>query len=211
MLAQMPRPGDPVKRVLAALRKHGMLLGTDYQLPSVAAAAYDGRAADASSDRPGDREIFAVQAALGRRKDVLVVKLVRAKITYVHRDLWPDLLAVALSGDSWQMGHLPARDVRLLERVDTEGVVRFDQEAYRLAESNGNELEARLLVIGGIYHTHPGPQIRTLTSWAAWAFEHGAAPSDDLVAAYARLDAAANALGPTASLPWWKRPLRKRW
>jgi len=157
-----------------------------------------------------DKTIHDVQTALGRHDDVLVVKLVKAKVTYVHRDLWSDLLAVGLSGDSWQMGHLPARDVRLLERIDVEGVVRFDQETSRIAESNGKELEARLLVLGGIEHERPGPLVRTLTSWAAWASEHGAAPSEDLAAAYARLDAAAKALGPTATLPWWKKPLRRR-
>jgi len=206
-----PAAGPPMRRILAALRKHGLLLAVDGELPSVTRLIVGGPVAGSWWKHPQAQAIYDAKSNLARRADVLIVKLVKAKVTYVHRDLWPDVLAVALSGDAWQMGGMPSRDVRLLDRVDAEGVVQFDQATSESAESDGKELEARLLVIGGNVHTASGGHERTLTSWAAWAAEHGAAPSEDLVAAYARLDAAAKALGPSASLPWWKKPLRRRW
>jgi hypothetical protein len=202
-----------MRRILATLRKHGMLPGADLYLPSVAGSVV-GRTFGGSRTSWTHAEAKAIDEAeskLATRDDVLVVRLVKLKATYVHRDLWSDLLAVALSGDAWQTIGLPARDVRLLERVDVEGAVQFDQATSEAAESDGKLLEDRLLVIGGKVRMPSGRHDRTLTSWAAWAADHGAAPSEDLAAAYARLDAAARAFGRGAWLPWWKKPLRKRW
>jgi hypothetical protein len=195
---------------LAALRRRGLLLASAADLPNVAEICAGEPVAGSWWGHPAGKRIFATMTRLLADDDVASMKLVSGKVTYVHRGLWADLHCVALSGDKWQMEFLPAREARLLERVDAEGVVRLDDAEVAAAETDGRELEARLLVVGGSEHSASGNHERVLASWPTWARGRDVAPAADAPAAYARLDAAAKSLGPRARLPWWPRPPRKR-
>lgn len=149
-----------------------------------------------------------------RHRDVLVLRLVHGHPTLVHRDLWPDLLAIAISGSPWQVEWLPPKDARLLEVVDEEGVVRLDQAlAERLDASPrhlGKALLARLLVLGTLEPDGRGTA-RTLVSWWRWAEEERVAPTPDEAQALARLEAASRGLSEHYHLPWFRRGIRHRW
>ena len=73
------------------------------------------------------------------------------------------------------------------------------------------ELEARLLVL--VRHTGfgTGHHERRIVSWWRWAEDEGVAPCLNEEAARLRLEATAWALGPGATLPWSRRPLRRRY
>jgi hypothetical protein len=206
---------DPLNRCLAALRKHRLLLAADAELPSVTTLVAGEPVSGSWWSHPAGKAIYDVMGRLADRDDVLVAKLVSAKVTYVHRPLWADVLAMALAREPWQVDFLPRREKELLELLDRAATVRIDDDlAAKLdadAGSLGKEIEARLLAIGGQVHTESGAHARTLTSWTTWGEELGVRPSPDVAAARERLDAAARALGRKATLPWWKKPLRRRW
>jgi len=140
---------------------------------------------------------------------VLRLKLLVGRPTLVHRNLWPDLLAMALSGADWQVNWLSRHERELLDLVESEGCVTRDvalAERLDAAATNlGNELESRLLVLGRTVRGEGLAVTRTLHSWWTWADEHGVAPAPDEEAARLRLEAVANALGPGAALPWRHR------
>jgi hypothetical protein len=148
-------------------------------------------------------------------RDVLTVALLSGRRTYVHRALWPDVLAIGTAQDDWQMEWLPEREIELLELLDASGTVRMDVAAEILDAHGGTlgrTIESRLLALGGEARTETGATARTLTSWRHWMKRHPSARvAPDLGGAYARLDAAVKALGTKATLPWWRKPLRKRW
>src|SRR5690242_21492457 len=88
--------------VLAALARHGLLLKQDKRLPSAVTLLAGEPLASSWWSHPQGRLIFRVLTALADHPDVLVTKLLDGKDTFVHRPLWPALLAAAGAGESWQ-------------------------------------------------------------------------------------------------------------
>jgi hypothetical protein len=107
--------------------------------------------------------------------DVLVLKLLSGKTTYVHRSLWPAFFAVATSGETWQWGGVSNAARHLFLWVDREGEVRTDQIPPRLQSSvpkpgdAARELERRLLVFSQQIHTESGVHGKMLKTWRRWA------------------------------------------
>lgn len=200
----MPSTKPPLRAVLAAFRERGLALTTS----ELWAAAVRLKRAELMKAHAS------VDTRLLTHRDVLVLRLVDGRPTLVHRDLWPDLLAVALSGAPWQMEWLPPKDARLLEVVEEEGVVHLDSDlAERLdaaGKSLGKTLMARLLVLGLMEPRGDGT-VWTLVSWWRWAEEQRVTPSPDEEAARSRIAVAAKGLAEHTRLPWHDRPLRRRW
>jgi hypothetical protein len=149
------------------------------------------------------------------RDDVIAVPLDLRNRVHVHARLWPDLLAVAISGADWQMEWLPKKEAALLDLVDAEGLVRIDRAVADRIDAElrglGRVLESRLLARPTTATNDRGQTIRALESWWLWASEKGVAPNVDEDDARRRLEAAARAVDPSPILPWWKRPVRYRY
>jgi len=109
-----------------------------------------------------------------RRQAVAWVKLVLGKETLVHRRLWPALVAVAESGQPWQLNGLPADSKKLLQRIRRASRV----EADRAHAAAATDLERRLLAHGTSEHTSSGRHVRSLETWGAWARRSGVGAAD---------------------------------
>lgn len=148
--------------VLRALERHGLLLETDAKLPSLVALVAGGPVQGSWWGHPLGHTIFATGEALFAHRDVLLVKLVSGKATWVHRRLWPALLAVARSREPWQIDGLSEPARALLSVVEREGQARG-------AGPVALELETRLLARGEQAHTSSGRHAKVLESWDRWA------------------------------------------
>jgi hypothetical protein len=128
--------------------------------------------------------------------------LISRKVTFVHRRLWPALLAVALAREPWQMRALSPKARALFKRVEKAGELRTSGEAVR-------ELERRLLVRTQQVHTERGSHAKVVERWDRWARRVGVAPLKDVAAARRAIEEAAEALAsPRAvrpTLPWVHR------
>jgi hypothetical protein len=171
------RPGKsvPAGRVLSALAKEGLLLLTDARLPSIAGLVARAPVRGSWWSHPAGQAIFRVSEALADHPDVVVNRLVSGKVTYVHRRLWPALLAVARARAPWQTRRLsrPARS--LLVRLTRQGTLRTDRIAGppRQVSAAARELEDRLLAHTEWIHTERGSHARVLVSWELWARRRG--------------------------------------
>lgn len=90
------------RQALAFIRKHGVVLETAHgPVPSLAEVIAGERVRGSWWSHPKSHEIFAVTRAIRDSDDVLVCRLVRGRITFVHRRLWPALVRAAgrLSSD----------------------------------------------------------------------------------------------------------------
>ena len=110
--------------------------------------------------------IYSIAAALEDSPEVLGAKLVRGKVAFVHRSLWPQLARVVLDPDWRRTAEkalaAPAR--QLLAEVEREGKLRLEGRApARL------DLEKRALVLGSSEHTESGRHAVVLRSWQDWA------------------------------------------
>jgi hypothetical protein len=174
---------DPAafRRALTHLRKHGLLLLSDSKLVSVTTLVVGKPVRGSWWGHPKGRDIFRVVCQVADHPDVAVTKLISGKVTFVHRKLWPALIAVGTSRESWQMNGLSRKAENLLQLVDRNGEVRSDRlpaspkakhSPWRAAV---RELEERLLVYVEEFHSEIGAHARRLESWRHWADRVGIA------------------------------------
>jgi hypothetical protein len=161
---------------------------------------------------PKGREIWYALRQLDAHGDVLVTRLISGKITFIHRRLWPDFLAVSAFRESWQTRRLSTDAKKLFRTVEREGTVRTDRRTppLRLNGKVGDaarELERRLLVHGDEVHTDTGSHAKILSSWSTWSALMGLKPNpSEAGAAKARFEALLDSLNRdyngNGTLPW---------
>ena len=189
---------------LRALERHDLLLMTDARLPCLVALIAGGPVRGSWWGHPKGKRIFAAGLELEDHRDVAAVKLVSGKATFVHRRLWPALLAVATAREPWQIRGLPAAARRLLDRVAAAG--RLRAAALRGGRESARALEERLLVHARSVHTESGAHELELESWSQWSAARGVTPSGDGRLGRTRLEDALRrieaATGGSGKLPW---------
>jgi hypothetical protein len=192
-------------RGLAAVKRYGLLPVTDARLPSLVSVVVGTPVRGSWWSHPKGKAIFAAATELEDHKDVALVKLVSGKYTFVHRPLWPALLAMATARAPWQMYGLAPPALRLLERVEDEGVL--PAEAVRRVRDRARILEKRLLLYARSVHTESGAHDKDLESWAHWARRRRVKRLRTLAAGRDALDEALLALvaagGGSGRMPWW--------
>jgi len=185
-----------------ALQRHQLLLASDAALPSVAALVAGEPVKGSWWGHRRGRAIFAAIRALEDHPDAVVVPLVGGKVTFVHRDLWPALLAVAVAGERWQTVGLSAAARRLITKLRTADVVEAAGDPVR-------QISRRLLARAYEVHTERGSHAQVLESWDRWADRAGVKPLGDAARAKAELEQAVGRLsGATKKrlVPWPANP-----
>jgi hypothetical protein len=200
-----PRLGRDAARALRELKRHGLLLLSDPALPSLVALVAGAPVRGSWWAHEKGKAIFAAAMQLEDHPDVALVRLVSGKVTFVHRALFPALLAVVTPGEPWQRRGLAPRVRTLLARVEKEGVLRAD--AVPGGRERARILERRLLVHTREVHTAGGRHEKELESWARWARRRRVKPARSVRLAQDLFDGALLALvresgGATGTLPW---------
>lgn len=185
------------KEVLAALANRGLLLLQDKRLPNVVTLVTGETLKGSWWSHAKSHLVFAVLSELGDHPDVLLVKLVQGKVTLVHRELWPALLAIVSKREPWQLRGLSASARRLLDEVS---------ESRQPLIARGpavKELEVRLLVHSREIHTESGRHALAVEAWPLWAKPAGVRPLRSVAAAKRQLEEAVTRIGAEPSmLPW---------
>jgi hypothetical protein len=188
---------QPVRRVLTALARKGLLLKQDKGLPNVVGILTGESLRTSWWSHPKAHLIFAVLSELADHPDVLFTKLLYRKDTLVHRSLWPAVLAMGSARDRWQLEGLSGEARRLLERLEAGGSL------VRAVGAPVKELETRLLVTTREIHTSSGRHEMALESWHDWSRRVGCGTIQSVPGARRALEEAALTLGaPLKALPW---------
>jgi hypothetical protein len=200
------------QRVLNRLRKFGLLLESDPQLPSVCTLITGSPLHSSWWSHPLAHTIFHVNGQLEDHPDVLVAKLVASKVTFIHRKLWPEIVTIGKARERWQTQPLSRSAHRLLQMIERKGSLRTDEIVLRGATKTkpGNiarELEKKLLVHAAEIHTDSGSHAKILESWEHWVERIGfAAPSISADEARTKMEVRLRKLNDqfnaTARLPW---------
>ena len=164
------------KKCFGQLEKSGLLLLSDSFFPSV----YQLIAGD---ERKGSwwanehaQTIFAVNEMLEDHPDVMVMKLISNKVTFVHRQLWEPIYSIGVAREEWQLKKLSAAAKSLLKTVDEEETLQTNKLAKAFGAKPGEtvrELETRMLVHAAQVHTESGKHAKVLKTWKAWARDTG--------------------------------------
>jgi hypothetical protein len=162
---------EEYRRTWDALRRHGMLLLQDPKLPSVAALVAGRPVRGSWWSHPRSQLIYQVSEQLVGHPEVVVAKLVSGKVTYVHRLLWPALLAVARAREPWQLHGLPPACQALLRVLARDGEAdpaTIARSGLRTPKETVAELERRLLVHAEEVHTESGAHAKRVETWEHW-------------------------------------------
>ena len=170
-----PERSAESQRIFETLQHYGILLASDTRLPSVATLVAGEPVRGSWWAHPRAHDIHAVAHTLGERSDVIVAKLISRKDTYVHRQLWPAIIAVGAAREAWQLAGLSSMAKRLLDIVSKDGELRTADVPWAggpKRDSPGEaarQLEQKLLVHGEEVHTESGAHAKRLESWQRWA------------------------------------------
>ena len=154
---------EAFQKALRELKRHGVLLQTDAWLPNVCQLVAGAPVRGSWWAHPKSHEIFRVNCALADHPDVIVVKLISAKLTYVERALWSSVAAIGRPREAWQLQRLSPDARKLLKEVDRAPV----ETDSRMAKA-ASELEKLLLVYSEQFHTQAGSHARRLDTWDRW-------------------------------------------
>lgn len=167
------KPRIDFEGALAAISELGVLLETDRAFPSLVALAAGAPVKGTWWAHPLANEIYMMGQRLMGERDVMFIRLITGKMTYVHRRLWSALYAVATARQLWQLADLPKTAKSILQRVDSRGSLRMDElRSSRTAKELGADariLETRLLVFGDDVHTDSGAHVKRIETWPHWA------------------------------------------
>ena len=185
------------ERVFALLAEAGLLLTQDKALPNVVSTVTGETPRGSWWSHPQGREVFAILSELTHHEDVLLTKLLFGKDTFVHRRLWPALLAVGSSQEPWQLNGLSVGARRLREKVE------HSRTPVRATGTVAKSLLLRLLAVGCQVHTESGAHAMELESWRAWSVRTGCRSASSAAAGRRKLGDAVKRLGGTPdALPW---------
>ncbi|MFL6246070.1 MAG: hypothetical protein ACJ74H_08605 [Thermoanaerobaculia bacterium] len=179
--------------VRRAVEEHGLLLLQDKSALDIVGMLAGEKLSTSWWGHAAGQTIFACLDRLDDDPDVIATRLVGRKITYVHRRLWPAFLAMATSGEPWQMKGLTPQARKLLDAVQRDDV--------RASGPAARELQDRLLVHARQVHTESGRHETQLQSWQRFT---KVKPKPKNAAATIE-DAVAEIGGKATSLPWRRR------
>ncbi len=172
---------DAFQKTFKELKRFGLLLLSDPRVPSITRLVAGQPIRGSWWGHARGHDIFRVVSRIADHPDVAVTKLVSGKVTFVHRKLWPALLAIATARDAWQMNGLSRKARNLLQIVDRKREIRADQLPKSPKTSRSpwrqavRELEERLLVYAEEFHSETGAHAKRLESWQHWAKRIGLA------------------------------------
>lgn len=121
---------------------------------------------------PTSHEIFALNELLSDHRDVTITKLISGKITFVHRKLWPKLVAVGSARDDWQIKKLSPSAKLLLRHLDKNGSLLTNKLPPRFGPKPGDtarELELKLLIHSEQQHSESGAHTQLIETWEHWS------------------------------------------
>ena len=182
-----------------ALDRTGLLFLHDARKPSLTALVAGKPIRGSWWGHPAGRRIFQVASALEDGGEVLFVPLLSAKVTLVHRRLWPALISVGEERAAWQLSGLEDRARLLLEEVHRRGRVRASGPSSKA-------LARALLVHAEQVHTEGGSHATELVAWSVVRRERDLEARVDPAEARTALEAAAAGLGAVTALPWRRAP-----
>jgi hypothetical protein len=199
--------------LLEIVERDGFLLLSDARLPSVASLIAGGPIGGSWWGHPRGGEIYRLSNALADEPDVQIVKLVSAKVTFVHRRLWPAVASVGSSREAWQTDALSEAPLALLRLIDETGQLAWDDVPRHLPPdarsptSAVKVLEVRLLIHASEVHTPSGAHAKNVQTWSAWATSLGLPtpiprPEEAKRQLEAALDELNDRFAARARLPW---------
>ncbi len=169
-------PRKEFEKVFLQLEKFGLLLLSDSSLPNVATLVAGEKVSGSWWSHKAAQRIFVVSEMLEDHADVLLLKLVSNKVTFVHRELWGRVYSIGVAREDWQLSKLSPAAKQLLKALDDQGSLltnNLGKEFGPKPAETVRELESRLLLHASQIHTESGAHAKVIETWDTWAERAG--------------------------------------
>ena len=163
-------------KVFLQLQKFGLLLLSDSFFPNVTHLVAGEKVSGSWWSHKSAQRIFTVSEMLEDHPDVLLMKLVSNKVTFVHRELWGHVYSIGVAREEWQLKKLSPVAKRLLKELDAQGWLQTNKLGKEFGPKPGDtvrELESRLLLHANQIHTESGAHAKVIETWDTWADRAG--------------------------------------
>ncbi|HKR60437.1 MAG TPA: hypothetical protein VJS64_11945 [Pyrinomonadaceae bacterium] len=146
---------------------------SDPKLPSVCSLVTGEPLRGSWWSHPLAQTIFQINEQLEDHEDVLITKLVSGKVTFVHRQIWSETIAIGRAHEVWQLKDLLQPVQALLSQIESRGSVTTAEVVWprtakmKLGDAAG-ELEKKLLIVGTQFHSESGAHQKQLETWEHW-------------------------------------------
>ncbi len=202
---------------LRELGRRGLLLVHDRDFPSLTGLTISEPIHGSWWAHPLSNDVYMISQQLQHCGDVMMMtKLVCGKETYVHRRLWPHMVAIGIARENWQLEGLSIPALTLLTELDRCAAIRMDHfrssRARKELSEDARALAGRLLAYADDIHTESGAHARRLETWQSWGRRHDIS-LDSLPAAQAAreeferiVDHANGECAARGFLPWQRKP-----
>jgi hypothetical protein len=163
-------------KVFAQLQDDGLLMAWDSRLPSVTHIVAGEKVSGSWWSHKRAQTIFDVTEMLVDHPDVLMMKLISGKVTFVHRKLWNRIYSIGVGREDWQLRSLSPNARALLKALDEAGTIQAHKMKQEFGPRPGEvarELESQLLIHAEQIHTESGKHSKIIESWDAWAKRAG--------------------------------------
>jgi hypothetical protein len=158
------------ERVRAVLDREGLLICHDAEVDSAVTIIAGEPIKGTWWSHPKGGLVYDALGAL--EEDIAWPKLVKGKMTLVHKKLWPSLWITGTSRALWQTRQLKEDARWLLEKVVQKRSIRSDKldlpAGSRKMGAVVTDLEQRLLVCTRSEHTEGGHHARFVETWDVW-------------------------------------------
>lgn len=169
--------GAQFNDILDLIRNLGLLLETDNAFPSLATTIAGGPISGSWWGHPMANEIYMLGKQLIEHEEVVLVKLLSGKSTYVHARLWPGLIAIGTAREAWQLDGLHPYALALLDAVEERGRMMIDEfdcsRSLKETRQYARALESRLMVFGDDVHSASGAHVKRIETWEHRAWRRG--------------------------------------
>ncbi len=123
------------------IESYGFLLEADPDFPSIVGLVTGEKIKGSWWGHRKGHEIFSISRKVRDEEDILVIKLISGKVTYVHKRLWTDLISILIVNKNWKIEKLSNNGKKVLELVERAGVIRADNlESETKNEFNKKDL-----------------------------------------------------------------------
>lgn len=201
-----PKPQTPplqdASAVVAAVEELGLLFLSDPKRKNAIQVLTGELPKGSWWAHPAANQIYGELQKVEDHRDLLTAKLLSGKVTFIHRALWPELLAVVTAREPWQLNGLSPGAAQWLAALDEARAT--GAAVAQPSRTVSKDVEARLLARGESVHTANGTHQTRLEDWGAWATRVGcSASTGPLAKAKEALETAARRLGePAPMFPW---------
>jgi hypothetical protein len=158
-----------LSKFYAEFNKHGIFLLSDPVLPSLVTLIAEKPVKGSWWGHPKGHLIYNLSQKIEDDPDILTIKLINKKITYLHKRHWNAFFSLVTSKSDWQLKGLSISHRSLMEMVQKNGSIRADDNSFNKTPTEIGKIAAKLEEKAIVYsqglHTNSGKHVRLLKSW----------------------------------------------